>query len=70
MKNIPNLMQFTERPGTRSQQRGKKNMNISPSFLLIGMWMGGSGNQTLAPVHAHINLTGCAPKANAASVEG
>ncbi|WP_343081134.1 hypothetical protein [Ostreiculturibacter nitratireducens] len=44
-------------------------MNISRAFLvtgslylivgiLLGMYMGGSGNHTLAPVHAHINLLG------------
>lgn len=44
-------------------------MNISRSFLLIGSlyllvgiglgsYMGGSGDHTLAPVHAHINLLG------------
>ena len=44
-------------------------MNISRSFMLVGsvflilgillgMYMGGSGNHTLAPVHAHINLLG------------
>lgn len=44
-------------------------MNISRSFLLVGSlyllvgiglgsYMGGSGDRTLAPVHAHINLLG------------
>ena len=44
-------------------------MNISRGFLLMGavylvvgvgfgMYMGGSGDHTLAPVHAHINLLG------------
>jgi hypothetical protein len=44
-------------------------MNISRGFLIIGslyllvgigfgMYMGGSGDHTLAPVHAHINLLG------------
>jgi hypothetical protein len=44
-------------------------MNISRNFLiigslyltigvLIGMYMGGSGDHTLAPLHAHINLLG------------
>jgi len=44
-------------------------MNISRNFLLfgtlylllgmgLGMHMGSSGNHTLAPVHAHINLVG------------
>jgi hypothetical protein len=44
-------------------------MNISRGFLVIGslyllvgigfgMYMGGSGDHTLAPVHAHINLLG------------
>ncbi|WP_431298715.1 hypothetical protein [Tabrizicola sp. BL-A-41-H6] len=44
-------------------------MNISRSFLVIGSlyllvgislgsYMGGSGDHTLAPVHAHINLLG------------
>lgn len=44
-------------------------MNISRMFLLIGtlyllvgigfgMYMGGSGDHTLAPLHAHINLLG------------
>lgn len=44
-------------------------MNISRNFMLIGalflligiamgMFMGGSGDHTFAPVHAHINLVG------------
>ena len=44
-------------------------MSISRNFLVIGacylvvgivfgMYMGGSGDHTLAPVHAHINLLG------------
>ncbi|MES2847004.1 MAG: TonB-dependent receptor [Pseudomonadota bacterium] len=44
-------------------------MNISRNFLVIGslylvvgigfgMYMGGSGDHSLAPVHAHINLLG------------
>jgi hypothetical protein len=44
-------------------------MNISRNFLVIGacyllvgilfgMYMGGSGDHTLAPLHAHINLLG------------
>ena len=44
-------------------------MSISRNFLLMGaayllvgvlfgMYMGGSGDHTLAPVHAHINLLG------------
>jgi len=44
-------------------------MNISRNFMMVavlylltgmamGMYMGGSGNHTLAPVHAHINLLG------------
>lgn len=44
-------------------------MSVSRSFLvmgsvyllvgiLLGMYMGGSGDHTLAPVHAHINLLG------------
>lgn len=44
-------------------------MNVSRAFLLlgslflvlgisIGMYMGGSGDHTLIPVHAHINLLG------------
>ena len=44
-------------------------MNISRNFMLIGAtylligvlmgsYMGGSGDHTLAPVHAHINLLG------------
>jgi hypothetical protein len=44
-------------------------MNVSRGFLVIGslyllvgiflgMYMGGSGDHTLAPVHAHINLLG------------
>lgn len=44
-------------------------MNVSRSFLLIGvlylivgmvvgMYMGGSGDHSFAPVHAHINLLG------------
>jgi hypothetical protein len=44
-------------------------MNISRAFLVIGslylvvgisigMYMGGSGDHTLIPVHAHINLLG------------
>ncbi|MBD3677527.1 MAG: TonB-dependent receptor [Rhodobacteraceae bacterium] len=44
-------------------------MNVSRNFLLvgslflilgilIGMYMGGSGEHTLAPAHAHINLLG------------
>lgn len=44
-------------------------MNISRNFLVIGVvylligmglgaYMGGSGNHTLTPVHAHINLLG------------
>ncbi len=44
-------------------------MNISRNFIVIGglyllvgiffgMYMGGSGDHTLAPVHAHINLLG------------
>ncbi len=44
-------------------------MNIARNFLVIGvhyllvgilfgMYMGGSGDHTLAPVHAHINLLG------------
>jgi hypothetical protein len=44
-------------------------MNISRNFLiigslyltigvLIGMYMGGSGDHMLAPLHAHINLLG------------
>lgn len=44
-------------------------MNISRNFLvigavyllvgiLLGMYMGGSGDHLLAPVHAHINLLG------------
>ena len=44
-------------------------MNISRSFMvmgavylvvgiLFGMYMGGSGDHSLAPVHAHINLLG------------
>ena len=44
-------------------------MNISRSFLLIGslyllvgimfgMYMGGSGDHSMAPLHAHINLLG------------
>jgi hypothetical protein len=44
-------------------------MNISRNFMMIavlylltgmvmGMYMGGSGDHTLAPVHAHINLLG------------
>jgi hypothetical protein len=44
-------------------------MNISRSFLVmgaayllvgivLGAYMGGSGDHTLAPVHAHINLLG------------
>jgi len=44
-------------------------MNVARNFLLvavaylvigmlIGMYMGGSGNRDLAPSHAHINLTG------------
>ena len=44
-------------------------MNISRNFLLIGtlylltgvtlgMYMGGSGDHSMAPVHAHINLLG------------
>lgn len=44
-------------------------MNVSRGFLVIGslylfvgilfgMYMGGSGNHELAPVHAHINLLG------------
>lgn len=44
-------------------------MNISRNFLmigclyllvgvLIGMYMGGSGNHDFAPLHAHINLLG------------
>ncbi|MCP5075049.1 MAG: cytochrome-c oxidase [Rhodobacteraceae bacterium] len=46
-------------------------MNVSRSFLVMavvylligmvmGMYMGGSGDHTLAPVHAHINLLGFA----------
>lgn len=44
-------------------------MNISRNFLvigsgylllgiLLGMYMGGSGDHSMAPVHAHINLLG------------
>jgi len=44
-------------------------MNVARNFLLIGvlylvvgiilgMYMGGSGDHTLTPVHAHINLLG------------
>jgi hypothetical protein len=44
-------------------------MNVSRGFLVVGslyllvgiilgMYMGGSGDHTLAPVHAHINLLG------------
>jgi hypothetical protein len=44
-------------------------MNVSRNFLImgslyllvgitIGMYMGGSGDHTLAPAHAHINLLG------------
>ncbi len=44
-------------------------MNVSRNFavvgavyliigVLLGMYMGGSGDHTLAPVHAHINLLG------------
>lgn len=44
-------------------------MNVSRSFLvmgslyllvgiLLGMYMGGSGDHSLAPLHAHINLLG------------
>jgi hypothetical protein len=44
-------------------------MNISRSFLLVGslyllvgilfgMYMGGSGDHSMAPLHAHINLLG------------
>lgn len=46
-------------------------MNVSRSFLLIGslyllvgilfgMYMGGSGDHSMAPLHAHINLLGFA----------
>lgn len=50
-------------------KQGRATMNISRNFMVIGglyllvgiglgSFMGGSGDHTLAPVHAHINLLG------------
>jgi hypothetical protein len=51
------------------QKKKGQNMDISRAFLVVGslflvvgismgMYMGGSGDHTLVPVHAHINLLG------------